>query len=156
VYRPRVVRDGEVLLGRVPVLEVLVPSLMGEVDLLYVSHGLVQELEYWKDEMKISHDVNGLRFSLGDGVVALGWDAVTGMWGRVVGVDVFGVVRTPSSIVLDRTMDNLNEAALAWRESGYSLEERKRVQKFTEEIGKLLQERRRKQGNVKKIVDYTV
>ena len=108
----------QTLLGKVYALEVFVPVLVNnEWDSMYVSNSLLDEIKFWLDELRVVHNASHLRFRVAEPVVTLGWDDATGMWGRVVGLELWGVRSQVTTLKqeISKASEELHEAILLYK-----------------------------------------
>lgn len=108
----------QTLLGKVYTLEVFVPVLVNnEWDSMYVSNSMLDEIKFWLDELRVVHDASHLRFRVSEPVVTMGWDEATGMWGRVVGLELWGVRSSVTTLKQEiaKASEELHEALVLYR-----------------------------------------
>jgi len=153
---------GRSFIGLANVLEVFVPYLQLEKDTKLfqtdmLEPGLFSELGFWMDELKTVHQANELLFKVAEGFLPqTGWDDVTGMRGRVVAVEIWGVLNHSSEIntrISDMVV-NLGEA-YEFSPVSYGKKTLKRIDQVEKleietrnKIRELMLERSNKIGNV--------
>jgi hypothetical protein len=108
----------QTLLGKVYTLEVLVPVLVNnDWESIYVSNSMLDEVKFWLDELRVVHDASHLRFRVSEPFVTMGWDEATGMRGRVVGLELWGVRNSVTTLKqeISKASEELHDAIALYR-----------------------------------------
>lgn len=154
-------------LGSANVLEVFVPYLtldrqekLFNTDIL--EPRMFEELGYWMDEMRVLYEAENLIYNVTDNLPQSGWDDVTGMRGRVVSIDIWGLKQ--EAVAINRNISDMvvklgeTYTPVSYGKKKLKLVQDEQAEVLREEtknkIKELMQERSKKIGDVKFLQNF--
>ena len=154
-------------LGSANVLEVFLPYLtLDRQEKLFntdvLEPRMFEELGYWMDEMRVLYEADNLVYTVSDNIPQSGWDDVTGMRGRVVSVDIWGLQKEAAEMKRHLS-DLVVQIGETYTPVAYGKKQLKLVQDEEAEVTReaaiakikeLLQERSKKIGDVKFLQNF--